>query len=347
MMELDFSFERSAFEAALAGIAPGGSISAAQFLTLMEGECEDAVQEALMELEVRHICLDVADLPMLAGVGEAAVRLRREAELVKSGDLRKDLAENDPLRLFLEEIAALNVEGDVQKMAEAYARGQEMVMAKLTNAMLPVVETMAYEMTGRGVLLLDLIQEGSLGLWQSILVYNTGDFREHACWWIRQYLAKAVTLQARESGFGQRMKQAMEDYRAVDEQLLGDLGRNATLEEIAQQLHMSVEEAGVVAMMLESARMLNRATQENEPAEEEDPEDAQHVEDTAYFQSRQRIADLLSDLDAQDSQLLRLRFGLEGGMPLSPEETGKRLGLTPEEVVAREGAALAKLRDRT
>ena len=62
MMEQDFSFERSAFEAALAEIAPGGSISAAQFLTLMEGESEDAVQEALMELEVRHICLDVADL---------------------------------------------------------------------------------------------------------------------------------------------------------------------------------------------------------------------------------------------------------------------------------------------
>ena len=345
MMELDFSFEQSAFEAALAGIAPGGSLSAARFLTLMEGESEDAVQDALMELEVRHIGLDIADLPKLAGVGEAALRLRREEELVKSGNLRKDLGENDPLRLYLEEITALNVEGDVQKMAEAYARGQEMVMAKLTNAMLPVVEEMACEMTGRGVLLLDLIQEGSLGLWQSILVYTAGDFRSHARWWISQYLAKAVTLQARESGFGQRMKQAMEDYRAVDERLLSDLGRNATLEEIAEQLHMGVEEASVVAMMLESARMLNRAKQENAPVEEEDPEEEQHVEDTAYFQSRQRIAELLSDLDEAESQLLRLRFGLEGGMPLSPEEAGRQLGLTPEEVVAREAAALAKLRE--
>ena len=88
MMELDFSFEQSAFEAALAGIAPGGSLSAARFLTLMEGESEDAVQDALMELEVRHIGLDIADLPKLAGDGEAALRLRREEELVKSGNLR-------------------------------------------------------------------------------------------------------------------------------------------------------------------------------------------------------------------------------------------------------------------
>ena len=71
----------------------------------------------------------------------------------------------------------------------------------------------------------------------------------------------------------------------------------------------------------------------------------QAVEDTAYFQMRQRIMELLSGLSEEDSKLLTLRFGLEGGMPLSPEETGKRLGLTPEEVVAKEAAALAKLRN--
>ena len=82
--------------------------------------------------------------------------------------------------------------------------------------------------------------------------------------------------------------------------------------------------------------------QEAEPT----PEDEQAVEDTAYFQMRQRIAELLSDLEEADARLLTLRFGLEGGKPLSPEEVGKRLGLTPEEAVEREAAALSKLRQR-
>ena len=99
-----------------------------------------------------------------------------------------------------------------------------------------------------------------------------------------------------------------------------------------------------VEQMLRSARTLAQAHAEREP-QEETPEDTQAVEDTAYFQSRQRILDLLSGLSEEDAKLLSLRFGLEGGLPLSPEETGNKLGLTAPEVVARETAALAKLRN--
>ena len=160
---------------------------------------------------------------------------------------------------------------------------------------------------------------------------------------IRGAMAKLITLQARANGVGQKMRQALEDYKAVDERLLSELGRNATIEEIAEEMHMSAEETALVKNMLDSARLMNRAKAENEP-EEESPEDEQHVEDTALFQMRQRIADLLADLNKEDTKLLTLRFGLEGGLPLSPEETGRKLGVTPEEVVAREAAALAKLR---
>ena len=345
MMDLDFSFERSPLEDIFERVPQGGSISAAELLTLSEGQTEEAMQDIWMELEIRQIGLDISDLPVPTISGDTAVRLRREAELVRTGDLRKGLEENDPLRLFLEEIDILQVSGDPQKLAEAYARGQDAVIQKLTNLMLPMVVEMACGYTGRGVLLMDLIQEGSLGLWQAILGYQRGDFAAHARWWVEQYFAKAVTMQARESGFGQRMKQAMEDYRAVDERLLGDLGRNPTVEEIAEQLHMGVAETETVAKMLENARYMNRAKQENEPPEEDDPEEEAHVENTALFQSRQRIAELLSALTEEESGLLTLRFGLEGGMPLSPEETGRRLGLTPEEVVAKEAAALSKLRN--
>ena len=108
---------------------------------------------------------------------------------------------------------------------------------------------------------------------------------------------------------------------------------------------MSLEETQAVAETLESARLVNRAKAENAPKEQQ-PEDEQHIEDTAYFQMRQRIAELLENVSAEEANLLTLRFGLEGGQPLSPEETGRKLGLTAQEVVAREGAALAKLRNK-
>ena len=345
MMELDFAFEQSPLEQLVQQIGEGGSLSAAQFLALTEGDTEEALQEILMELEIRRVQLDISDLPELAAAGEAAVRLRREVQLVREQALPGGLEENDPLRLYLEEIAGVQDDTDVQKMAQAYARGQDMVISRLTNRMLPQVVEMACGYVGRGVLLMDLIQEGSMGLWQAILSYQQGDFVAHAQWYIQQYLARAVMLQAREMGFGQRMKQAMEDYRSVDERLLSDLGRNPTLEESAEAMHIAPEEAETVGKMLESARMLSRAKQENQPPEEDDPEEAQHVEDTALFQSRQRIQDMLSGLSEQEAQLINLRFGLEGGMPLSPEDAGKRLGLTPEEVVAMEAAALAKMRN--
>ena len=106
---------------------------------------------------------------------------------------------------------------------------------------------------------------------------------------------------------------------------------------------MSLEETLLVKSMLDSARLLNRAKAENEE-EEESEEEEQHVEDTALFQMRQRIADLLADLSEEDARVLTLRFGLEGGMPLTPEEAGRKLNLTPEEIIAKEAAALAKLR---
>jgi RNA polymerase primary sigma factor len=209
--------------------------------------------------------------------------------------------------------------------------------------MLSCVVSRAYEMAGRGVLLLDLIQEGSLGLWQAILSYRGGDFEPYCDRRIRMTMAKTVVLQARSSGVGRKMRQALEDYRSVDERLLMDLGRNPTIEEIAAELHMSVEEAGMVADTLEAARMMNKAKTESQP-KEETPEDEQAVEDTAYFQMRQRIQELLSSLDEQSAKLLTLRFGLEGGVPMTPEQTGKILGMTPEEVVAAEATALMKLR---
>ena len=342
MNQWDFSFEQSAWEAVIGDMPFGSSFSASRFLTLLEPEPEEAVEEALDLLTQRDILPDIADLPVSYGTGDTALRLRREAQLVKENRLPEGLDENDPLRLYLEELAIIPACGDPEMLAGEYLDGKEDVLPALTNLMLGSVIQIAYEHTSRGVLLMDLIQEGSLGLWQAILDYTHGEFVPQCLRRIRIVMAKAVILQARASGIGQKLRQALEDYRAVDERLLTELGRNPTLEEIALELHMTVEEAAAVAETMEAARLMERAKASTEEKTEE--EETQAVEDTAYFQMRQRIQELLSSLTEADAKLLTLRFGLEGGIPLSPEDTGKRLGLTPEEVVAKEAAALALLR---
>lgn len=346
MNEWDLTFGDAAWETEIRALQPGTQLDAMHFLTVMEPESEDALEEALAELEEKDVLLDIRSISSNSGSGEAAARLRQEAELVKKGTLPDGLEENDPLGLYLQEIAVLPACGDAQLLAERYLDGDESVTTQLTNLMLSCVVDQAMKLTGRGVLLMDLLQEGSLGLWQGILSYRGGNFEVHAQRCIQRALNRAVVLQARADGLGQKMRRAMEDYRAVDQRLLGDLGRNPTTEEIAEELHMSVEETLLVAQMVENARRLSLAKQEPEPEEEELAE-TQAVEDTAYFQMRQRIEELLSNLEDLDAKILTLRFGLEAGLPQAAPEVAKALGLTPEEVTARENAALLQLRNHS
>ena len=340
---LDFEFEKAPWEQALDAMQPGEQMSALKLLTLLEEEDEDGALEALDTMMERGIGLDMKDLPNLPTGGNMALRLREEAQLVASGRLCTGLSENDPLRLYLEELAATPAAGDVNLLAGQYLDGDESAGQKLVTLSLSRVVELAKELAGQNVLLLDLIQEGSMGLWQGILNYTGGEFEPHRDWWIRQALYGAIFLQARSGDLGQKLRQGMEDYRDMDQKLLSDLGRNPTLEEIAEAMHTTAEEAAVYADMLSMARtrqQVDAAMEEKEP----EPEDEQAVEDTAYFQMRQRIAELLSVLSEEDAKLLSLRFGLEGGMPMSPEETGRKLGLTAQEVVLKEASALAALR---
>lgn len=352
-MNLDITFEESPWESYIRGLEDGDTVSASYLLTLMEGETEESLEDAFRMLEDMTIQLDLNDLPRPSYSGENGLRLRTEVQFAENGMQPANLEETDPLRLYLEELAGIPVCGDVILLADKLAEGNrqnrntDSIRNQLANLLLSRVVKLSGEYTGQGVLLLDLIQEGSVGLWKATEVFvGQGIHFVRICdWWIRFYMGKAVLLQARSSGVGQKLRTALEDYRAVDERLLGDLGRNPTQEEIAQELHMTVEETGLVKKMLDNARLLAQAKQPEETEEAEEEED-QAVENTALFQMRQRILDMLSGLDETEQKLLTLRFGLEGGLPLNPEETGKRLGLTPEEVVAREAAALIKLREK-
>ena len=350
MIDLEFTFEESPLEQLLLSLEDGQSFSGAQLLTLSEEVSEQELEDAFACLEQRQILPDLSDLQLPAPGPEAAERLRLEAKWVEQGMPLEGLEEKDTLRLYLEELASIPVCGDTRQIAQALcdsdSTGQDAqtLRTRLAELSLSRVVELAGQYTNQGVLLLDLIQEGSIGLWRAIEIFGTqsAPFEQLRDWWIRFYMSKVILLQAREAGVGQHLRQAMEDYRSVDEKLLTELGRNPEPEELAQALHMSVQETLRIAQMVEQTRMIHRA---HVPEPEQLPqEEDQAVEDTAYFQMRQRISDLLSTLPAREATLLTLRYGLEGQLPMKPQQVAARMGITAEEVVALEAAALAKLR---
>ncbi len=341
MINLEFTFEDGPLTTFVSQLQPGTAVQAQQLLALADQDSREALEDVLSGLLEKKITVDVSSLIVTGDA--AAKRLKLEENLAKQQDMTCGLEENDPLRLYLEELAGIPAAGDVQLLAQSYLEGDRQVAAMLTNLCLSRVVDISREMAGKGVLLLDLIQEGGLGLWESIESYTGGDFESHCDYYIRQYMAHSILLQAADSGLGSRLRQGMEDYRDVDQRLLSELGRNPTLEEIADCLHMSLSQVEMVESMVLSARLVADAHRQPEEKKTQE-EDEQAVEDTAYFQSRQRIMEMLSALTPQEQELITLRYGLQSGKPLSSQQVAERLGISPEQAVALEGAALNKMR---
>ena len=330
-------------ESVLGELTFGQTLSAAELLTRTDAVSDEALEEIFEYLDEEGIVIDLSDLPRNLGSGEAVRRLREEEQLVREGRLLTGLEENDPLRLYLEELAGIPADGDIEVLTRELVEGKD-VRERLVNLSLSRVVELAMAHTGRGVLLMDLIQEGSLGLWNVILNFRRGNFercRDHC---ITEAMAKAIIRQARASGLGQKMRQAVEDYRMVDERLLSELGRNPTLEEIAGAMHMTVAEIETVRKFLENARMVGKAHEVRE-LEEESPEDTQAVEDTVYYQARERVDSLMSGISGLETQVVTMRYGLDGKAPMTASQVGERLNLTVSEVVELETAALTKMRE--
>ena len=329
-------------ESVFGALAYGQSLSGAELLTRTDSRSDEELEELYAYLAENAVTIDLSDLPRNLGSGEAARRLREEEQLVRDGKLLTGLEENDPLRLYLQELASIPVCGDAEVLAMELLEGKD-VREKLVNLSLSRVVELAMAHTGRGVLLMDLIQEGSLGLWNGILRFTGGSFESFRDGCIRRYMAQAVIRQARASGLGQKMRQAVEDYRMVDERLLSELGRNPTLDEIAEAMHMTVGEVEAVRKFLNNARLVGKAHETREP-EEETPEDTQAVEDTAYYQTRERVDSLMSGISELEQKVVTMRYGLDGKAPQTAQEVGRRLNLTVTEVVELETAALTKMR---
>ena len=329
-------------ESVFGALAYGQSLSGAELLTRTDSCSDEELEELYEYLAENAVTIDLGDLPRNLGSGEAARRLREEEQLVRDGKLLTGLEENDPLRLYLQELASIPVCGDAEVLALELLEGRD-VRERLVNLSLSRVVELAMAHTGRGVLLMDLIQEGSLGLWDVILNFKSGNFERCRDFCISLAMAKAVIRQARASGLGQKMRQAVEDYRMVDERLLSELGRNPTLDEIAESMHMTVSEVETVRKLLDNARLVGKAHEVKEP-EEETPEDTQAVEDTAYYQTRERVDSLMSGISELEQKVVTMRYGLDGKAPQTAQEVGRKLNLTVTEVVELETAALNKMR---
>lgn len=339
----DFVFEQAPWEAYLRTCKAGANISAWNLISMLEDEDDEAVEDAFSIISMRNLQLDFSTLPQLDLGKQMSLRLKQEAEYVQNGLATEQMEEHDPLRLYLEEVAQTPAFGDERLFAQALLSGDEHAPERLATLGLSRVIEIASSFAGRMVLLLDLIQEGNIGLWEAIQTYSGGDYAGYRDRMIRNALDKAMVLQARSSGISQKMQKALQAYRDADEALLTQLGRNPTLEEIAARMHVTPEQAQTIQKTLSDVLLLQQAEKLIEP-KEETPEDELAVEDTAYFQMRQRISDLLSGLSEQDSQILSMRFGLDKGIPMRVEEVAKALGLTVAQVAEREAAALAVLR---
>lgn len=341
----EFLFDIPAWEATLRGWKNGASISAWSLISMLEGEDDETVEQAFDILKEKHMEVDMQSLPRFSSGSQMAQRLDREAQLARGGLAPSQMEETDPLRLYLEEMEHQKTDEDEEKLAERLLSGSEDAAQMLLSVGLHRVVKQAQELAGHSVLLLDLIQEGNIGLWEAIGSYTGGDYASHADRLIRNSLHKAMVIQVRSTETGEKMRRALQDYQRADQQLLTSLGRNPAVEEIAEFMNITPEQADTIRKTMDDCLLLQQAQAHMQP-KEETQEDEMAVEDTAYFQMRQRIGELLSQLEETDAKILTLRFGLEKGLPLSAEETAKKLGMAADEVSRREAAALARLRQK-
>ncbi len=332
------TFERSPWEQLTDTLAPGSTLSALGLLSALEGE--EYPEDALEALGEKGVRLDISALPPDFGSGPLEKQLRMEARLVQTGEVWQ-LSPQEGLGQYLNELAQIPAQGDAELLAQELLEGSPTAGRQLMNLHLGMAARAAMECTGRGITLMDLIQEAGLGLWEGILSYTGGPLQPHLQAAVEFALARAVVLQARQNGTLERARESMERFQTAQHTLRTRLGREPQLPELAQELGLSLEQAEALEDMLRSAQAM---AQVKAPAQDTPEEEAAAVEDTAYFRTRQRVRELLEALTPQQAQVLSGRFGLEGAGPLSHQALAARMGLTPAQVEALEAQALEKLR---
>lgn len=283
--------------------------------------------------------------------------INEEKEDSESASMDLSIPENisigDPVKMYLKEIGKVDLlSADQEKeLAIQMEQGSEIAKKKLAEANLRLVVSIAKRYVGRGMQFLDLIQEGNLGLIKAVekFDYKKGyKFSTYATWWIRQAITRAIADQARTIRIPVHMVETINKQIRVNRQLLQELGREPTPEEIAERMEIPVERVREILKISQEPVSLETPIGEEEDSHLGDfiqDENAQAPIDAATFTMlREQIAEVLDTLTEREQKVLILRFGLEDGRSRTLEEVGRKFDVTRERIRQIEAKALRKLR---
>ncbi|OXM15628.1 RNA polymerase sigma factor RpoD [Paenibacillus herberti] len=260
---------------------------------------------------------------------------------------------NDPVRMYLKEIGRvpLLLADDEIELAKRIEKGDEEAKRRLAEANLRLVVSIAKRYVGRGMLFLDLIQEGNMGLIKAVEKFDHQKgfkFSTYATWWIRQAITRAIADQARTIRIPVHMVETINKLIRVSRQLLQELGREPTPEEIAAEMDLSTEKVREIMKIAQEPVSLETPIGEEDDSHLgdfiEDQEALAPADAAAYELLKEQLEDVLDTLTEREENVLRLRFGLDDGRTRTLEEVGKVFGVTRERIRQIEAKALRKLR---
>ena len=324
-----------------------------EFFTDMQLE-EEQFEKILEVLEQNNV--DVLRITEEDDIDDEEIILTEEDEVdVENIDLSvpDGVSIEDPVRMYLKEIgkvALLSAEEEIE-LAKRMELGDQEAKKRLAEANLRLVVSIAKRYVGRGMLFLDLIQEGNLGLIKAVekFDYRKGyKFSTYATWWIRQAITRAIADQARTIRIPVHMVETINKLIRVSRQLLQELGREPSPEEIAAEMNMPVERVREILKISQEPVSL-----ETPIGEEEDSHLGDFIQDdnvpvpadaAAFTLLKEQLVEVLGTLTEREQKVLRLRFGLDDGRARTLEEVGKEFNVTRERIRQIEAKALRKLR---